>query len=343
MKKRLFAILSLFALLFTCALAALPAAAEDTDVPEAPKPVYYPKGTVLLNETLLTAAEDFSKNFRVGFGEATYEWNAENGRVRFAATKNTVLDIEALPEGLDFYTISADLYLTESTFNGAVLLGMGINTADKWSRGTYFQMNIPSSGEGDVLMYVNNYDAEGKNVNGGGSTTKKVYEAGYTIGVSKVNVTIKVGLDFVRFYFDGNQIFMIAKEHLTYPSAKPFFILRQNSTLEIDNLTVWSGTGDADPGKVIGDVDPIPEPDTEAPPVTDAPTDAPTQAPTEAPTTAPEQPSENPTGSQETPAGETTGAAEKPSAGCASGVIGVLPILFIAAGATVLAKRKEER
>ncbi|MDY3862881.1 MAG: hypothetical protein SOZ51_02145, partial [Eubacteriales bacterium] len=110
MKKRLFAILSLFALLFTCALAALPAAAEDTDAPEAPKPVYYPKGTVLLNETLLTAAGDFSKNFRVGFGEATYEWNAETGRVRFAATKNTVLDIEALPEGLDFYTISADLY-----------------------------------------------------------------------------------------------------------------------------------------------------------------------------------------------------------------------------------------
>lgn len=165
MKTRIFPLLLLAAILVTATV--FPASAK------APEAVQYPEGTVLLDEARLTAAADFSKNFKVGAGVATYGWNAETGRVRVKSTKNTVLDIEAIPNLPAEYTVSADLYLTESTFNGAVLLGMGINTADAWSRSAYFQMNIPSGGTGDAVMYINNYDQSGNQNSGGGSSTKR--------------------------------------------------------------------------------------------------------------------------------------------------------------------------
>ena len=249
MKTRIFPLLLLAAILVTATV--FPASAE------APEAVRYPEGTVLLDEARLTAAADFSKNFKVGAGAATYGWNAETGRVRVKSTKNTVLDIEAIPNLPAEYTVSADLYLTESTFNGSVLLGMGINTADAWSRSAYFQMNVPSSGTGDVVMYINNYDQSGNQNSGGGSSTKKLYEAGYKIGESHVNVMIQVSAEKVIFFYDGTLYRTLDRSSLAYPDANPFFILRTNSTLEIDNLTLWAGTKDANPEKTAATGTPI--------------------------------------------------------------------------------------
>ena len=249
MKMRIFSLLLLAAILVTATVFPTSAA--------SPEAVRYPEGTVLLDEARLTAAADFSKNFKVGSGAAACDWNAETGRVRVKSTKDTVLDIEAIPALPAEYTISADLYLTESTFNGSVLLGMGINTADAWSRSAYFQMNIPSGGTGDVVMYINNYNQSGKQNSGGGSSTKKVYEAGYKIGESHVNVMIQVSAEKVTFYYDGTLYRTLDRSSLAYPDANPFFILRTNSTLEIDNLTVWAGTRDANPEKTAATGTPI--------------------------------------------------------------------------------------
>ena len=141
MKKRVFfATLSALMLLAMIAVSVFPSFAADA--------VYYPNGTIILNEDLLNGAENFADNFSVNEdGEATYSWNEETGRVRVESTKNTVLDLEAIPEGLDYYTISADLYLTETTYtSGSVIFGMGINSGKAWSRSLYFQMNLPAGG-----------------------------------------------------------------------------------------------------------------------------------------------------------------------------------------------------
>ena len=341
MKKRaFFAILSVLMLLSMIAVSVFPSLAANA--------VYYPNGTIILNEDILNASENFADQFSIDEkGEATYSWNEETGRVRVESTKNTVLDLEAIPKGLDYYTISADLYLTETTYtSGSVIFGMGINSGKAWSRSLYFQMNLPAGGaDGEVKIYVNNYNSEGANINGGGSATERVYEPGYKMGESKVNVTIKVGTDFVRVYYDDIAMFTVAKEQVAYQEGNPFFMLRANSTLEIDNLLVYAGNGDPAPDKVIGEVESIENPETEAPPTT---TPEPTTEPDdddETDATTAGRTTEIPTEEPPTP-GEGTDATEEPaSEGCGSSIgVGLLGIgaMASAACAVVCGRKRDE-
>lgn len=342
MKKRvIFAMLSVSMLITLIVISVIPGFAADA--------VYYPNGTIILDETLLNpTAEGFSEKFSVGAGEATCSWNAESGRVKLEATKNTVLNLNAIPEGLDNYTISADLYLTASTYTkGAVLFGMGINSASQWSRGLYFQINLPSTG--DVVMYVNNYNEEGSNINGGGSSTKTVLDGGYTIGTSKINVTIKVGTEMVRVYYNDNLMFTIAKEHLAYKSGNPFFIVRQDSTLEIDNLLVYSGTGEPDFDKVIGEVGSIDAPETDEPPITtDSDTtetkEPPVSQTTERETQRPAAPTDESKPVTDSETNPETDVQTPKSSGCQSGIgMGLLVIGTVATGAcAICGKRKND-
>ena len=341
MKKRVFfATLSALMLLAMIAVSVFPSFAADA--------VYYPNGTIILNEDLLNGAENFADNFSVNEdGEATYSWNEETGRVRVESTKNTVLDLEAIPEGLDYYTISADLYLTETTYtSGSVIFGMGINSGKAWSRSLYFQMNLPAGGaDGEVKIFVNNYDGEGKNVNGGGSATERVYEGGYKTGESKVNVTIKVGTEFVRVYYDDVAMFTVAKDQVAYQEGNPFFMLRANSTLEIDNLLVYAGNGEPDPDKVIGEVDPIENPETEAPATTTT-TEQTTQTTEEDETeaTTAGRTTETPTEEPTAPGSETAAPEEPSSGGCGSSIgAGLLGIGSMASAAcAVVCGRKRD-
>ena len=353
----------LFAWILVCAIVATMVSAlpiftfADDPAPQTVTPVYYPNGTVYLNEVMIAAmsAEQLANAFKAGYGDGAPVWNAEAGKLELKGTSNTFVDIHAVDQALvmENYTISADLCIKETTFSGKVLMGMGINSgsADGWNHGFYWQCNFASDQTGDVELYVNNYNQEAKMVNGGGSPTKKIYASnGYKIGQDVIHVEIKVGTELVQVFYDDVAHFTIEKSKIPYEIGLPFFMIRGNTTLAVDNLLIYSGTGDADPEKTISNTQPISEPEgapTEEEESTTVPESVTQPAPesTAAPvttispvtTTAPE--TTNAPGS-----GEETTAEPTPKSGCKSSLgFGLLSLVLIGCfGSVVFGKKKEQ-
>ncbi len=323
------------------------------DESAATTPVYYPNGTVYLNESMISAmtADQLAEAFVAGFGAGTTTWNAETGKLEIATTTNTFMDIHAVDQALvlENYTIAADLCVQSTTFEGKVLMGMGINSAsaDGWNHGFYWQCNFQSTETGDVELYINNYDKDAKQQNGGGSKTKTIYSAnGYKIGETVIHVEIKVGTEMVQVLYDGNPYFTFEKEKLTYDTGLPFFMIRGNTTLAVDNLLIYSGTGDVDPVKTISNTQPISEPESasgEQESSEDVTTEADVQTEESVVTTTAEDVT------TETPDDETTAATEdettaatEEKGGCQSVMGSGLILLIACIGIGGLAVRKKE-
>ncbi len=329
----------------------------DEPEPATPTPVYYPNGTVYLNETMIAAMSEteLADAFKTGFGDGTPVWNAETGKLEISTTTNTFMDIHAVDPSLvmENYTISADLCVKETTFSGNVLMGMGINSAsaDGWNHGFYWQCNLQSSQTGDVIFYINNYNKDSININGGGSSTKKIYATdGYKIGETVIHVEIHVGTEMVVVTYDENDTlyFTIAKDKLAYATGLPFFMIRGNTTLAVDNLLIYSGTGDADPEKTLSNTQPIAAPENapadedetgenSAPAATES--QAPATSAKPAATTAPIT-----TAAPETTAAPSTETDPAPAkkGGCSSTVgAGLLSLVLVGCfGGAVVSKKK---
>ena len=206
---------------------------------EAPAALSYADGTVIVNETLLQNADDLSEWFSAPIAgtSVTPSWNAETGRVKLTSgSGNTVVNLTHFPIGMTEYTISADLYVLSGDSS---LAGMGINSAGIWSRGFYLQLNAPNS-----RVYLNNFGTDGKQKTGQSGGWKNLAET-YTVGTSKVSVKFIVKNGTVTVYYDDTLIGTenLSMTNLAYDANYPFFLMRGNSVLELDNLTVYaSGT-----------------------------------------------------------------------------------------------------
>lgn len=343
MKKTKIASIALAALLLLAAFAALFVAAEDST---AVTPVYYPNGTVILSENELKTATDMTKYFSTNVADSTLysiSWNDETDRLKISTTKALVTDMIAVPKNLLNYTICADLYLTENNHGDNALFAMGINSVQTWSRSTYFQYNVYLETEGKYWM--NNYAADGSQGAGKASGSEEKYELGRVVPV-KIVVTPQI----ITVFYNDVLFSQLKTDKLAYEfgTGSPFFMQRQNTTLEVDNLVIYSGTGEPDYTKTMANQQPLTEPETEAPADTDPPA-------TEPPATDPVQtdPQDSDTTSKpddtKAPAGESSSESTSSAAddgnkksGCGS-VIGIGAVGVAAALGAVFAGASRRR
>lgn len=344
MKKTKIASIALAALLLLAAFAALFVAAEDTSDETAI--VYYPNGTVIFQESDFKNAADLSTLFKVATGsDVQISFNTETDRLQIVApSNNTVVDMIGVPKNIGNYTMVADLYLTGNDFGNNALFGIGINSGSAWSRSSYFQCNVYTA---DPAKYwFNNYNPDGTGGAGGaGAVAAEKYELG-----TKVTVKIVVTPETVAVYYNDTFLSILKTEKLGYElgSGSPFFLQRGKTTLEIDNLLIYSGTGEPDYTKTMANQQPLTEPETEAPAETDPPA-------TEPPATDPVQtdPQDSDTTSKpedtKAPAGESSSESTSSAAddgnkksGCGS-VIGIGAVGVVAALGAVFAGASRRR
>lgn len=243
----------LLCVLMLSALVLIPISAEDAP----PSNVYYPNGTIILDESMIK--DDLESAFEHHTGSSTATWNTETDRLQLSANASAagIVELVQYPEGLDYYTVSADLYLTVNEYGNRALLAMGINSGNKWNTGCYFQLYVYNDGSKPGI-FIMNYDINGQYAT---SAIAKELEADYEYGVTKLSVKITVDEDFVNFYVNDTYFSTIKKTKLGVQSGNPFFLIRNECTMEVDNLLIYSGVTAPDYDKVIGNVGPINAPD----------------------------------------------------------------------------------
>lgn len=230
-----------------------PSALHAKDVqPSATLPsVYYPNGTVILDESMYK--DHLRQYFSVASvsnttsANATLSWDTANDRLSIkAGTNNGNVNIIGIPDGLTNYTVSADLYLTgENGSNANERLILGVNSGYKWSTGTYFEAQYSSSSQ---KLYFNP----------GGTGSYNIAGPAYALN-TRIPVKIVVTEESVTMYGGESltKIGTIAKEKLGSVSGTVFLGLRQNSTMAVDNLRIVAGTTDEEIAKTPVSTSPI--------------------------------------------------------------------------------------
>lgn len=323
-----------------------PVAPEEKE--ETVDPVYYPNGTVILSEDLFKGAVDTSFKKHTGGNVA---WDEEKGRlvIESGAATSGVYTMVTVPKGLDHYTISADLYLTENHHGNNALFAMGINSADAWSTGTYAQLNLRGTMTDGVFtvnetdpatVWINNYD---KTCTGKTKSVSK--NLNYDVG-QKLTVKIVVEPDVVTFFVNDSFMTAILKSNLGVEHGHPMFLLRQNCVLEVDNLIVYSGTGDIPDGsKTILNTDPIdaPEKEGEDEPVTDESGEDDNREEDGPGEDDRDEDNGQQTGTEQPESSGTQATEpEKPNSGCASVVGGSAFVAVILASVAFMIRKKED-
>lgn len=220
--------------------ATLLASAETTFTDAVEK---YGEGKVFFSEADFKNDVSCFKPNTTNASKYSITFNSEKDwlEISTVAGYSAVTDITAIPADLDNYTICADLYMIGKNYTGDnALFGMGVNSASAWSKSTYFQQNVQTSGGN---CYINNYNSAGKSTNGKTFTSSTPYTLG-----TKLSLKIAISTTDVSFYLNGTLLHTIAKENLgyAYGNGSPFFIQRENTTIAIDNLMAYAGTGDPD-------------------------------------------------------------------------------------------------
>ncbi len=292
--------------------------------------VYYPDGTIILNEDMIKA--DVAGNVKSAtVKDATkysFTWNEANGKLKMSTTGgNMVAELVKVPAGLDHYTITGKFTMLENNWGNKAMMGLGINSAGAWSKSTYVDAQIFNNGDYPKI-YVDSTNIEGAGSAGRGNVTMSDR---YVYGTTEYTFKIVVEVDCVSFYVNDTFISIMMKAAVPYPANVPTIILRDKCTIEIDDLMVYSGTGSPDPTKVIGQVDPIPAPEST---VGSTSSDT-TEATTEATTTTPE--------ATTTKATTTAATTEEKKSGCGSSLgMGIVAIATAVCTTGVVCRRKRK-
>lgn len=242
---------------------------DDSDKPEELQTVYYPDGTVIFSENdLKSDSADMSKLFTTNEGDASkysITWNTETDRLSISAKSSMVTDITAVPKNLGYYTISADLYLTENNTGESnnAIFGMGINSASTWSRSTYFQYNVKmgtDTTDGSTAYYVNNYDSTGTS---SGIKASATNQPEYDVNTTQISLKIQVSDETVMIFLNDRFLGVLKLENLAYElgTGSPWFFQRGNTTIEVDNLLVYAGMTAPDYEKTMANQTPLSAPD----------------------------------------------------------------------------------
>ncbi len=304
-------------------------------LPSEPDKVYYPNGTIILNEDMIKA--DVAGNVQSATVSDTskysFTWNDTTGKLQMTSTGgNMVAELVKVPAGLDNYTITGKFTMISNEYGNKAMMGLGINSAKAWSRSSYVSAQIYNNGD-LPKVYVDSFKIDGTAQAGDSGRGNITMDKAYVYGETEYTFKIIVEPNIVTYWCNDEYIAMSPKDALPYPANVPTIILRDKCTIEIDDLMVYSGSGDPDPSKVIGEVDPIPEPesatspDTTAPETTAAPGDDDNETTEKADVTNNDAATEADT--------------EEESSGCGSAVgVGVLAISTAVCAVGVVLRRK---
>ena len=311
-------------------------------------PVYYPSGTVILNEDILKANTDkFKVTYQTGklSGTAKTSWNEQTGRLVVTGDTgaNAMYRYVPFPESLDYFTLTADLYLVENNYGSNVLFQIGTRNPNmEWGKGNFIQVyvNYKENGAETLKDKAQMCDMGGAE----GNVTSPVVELGTEVDVgTKITVKIVMDDDKAHYYVNDTWIYSMKSSKMGNSYGDLFFATRNNVVWEIDNLQVWSGVGEPSADKTILNTEPCAEKDV--PPAT--PEDTEPNPPAggnnnENTNTETDNNTQNTENNTETnnATGNDTGAAEE--GGCASAIAAPIMLVVLAAAVPMAIKKRKE-
>ena len=193
-------------------------------------PVYYPNGTVILNEDILKPnASAFEVAYQNGQkkGSATTYWNEDTGRlvVKGDTAANAIFRYKPFPESLDYFTITADLYLVANNYGKNVLFQIGTrNPHMEWGHGNMIQLYVnydeAENGKDKAQVVDKGYDA---------AITSSVVELGSDIDVgAKISIKIVVNEKIAEYYVNDTWIYSVKVDKFSNSYGDLFFATRPN-------------------------------------------------------------------------------------------------------------------
>lgn len=321
-----------------------PTTPVDPDAPLDPTPVFYPNGTVILNEEILKKNLDKIKLYGMNgnrLSSASVAWNNETGRLQLTSdtSVNTHFMFTSVPAGLDYFTMTADFYLTRNDVGNNVLIQMGYrNPNNTWGQGNFIQFYLYNDGTTRDKAQMVDKGPEGNTVSTAITFDQSLIGSD---GTQKVTLKIVVDDKIANYYINDSFIHAMKVSKMQFSYGVPFIVCRNNITVEVDNYMIWSGVGEPDTTKTIENTQPCVQkdlPETEpSTPVTTEPS-----VTTKTPVTAAPSPAEKP-GTTGKPEAETTGDQNKKrKSGCSSVVSGSIAVLAVIGCVPIVVCRKRK-
>lgn len=323
-----------------------PTTPDDPVEPVNNDPVYYPAGTVILNEEILKKNLD---QFRLigqngsRVNSAKVVWNDETGRLQLTSdtSVNTHFFFQWIPTGLDYFTMSADFYLTRNDFGNNVLVQMGYrNPEENWGQGNFIQFYLYNDGTTKDKAQMVDKGPDGNTISSALTFDKSLLGED---GTGKITLRIVVDDKIANYYINDTFIHAMKVSKMQFSYGVPFIVCRNNITVEVDNLMIWSGVGEPDASRTVENTQPcetkdLPVEETSevvttgaAPVTTDRPGSGTENAPVDS--TAPVSGTPETTGNKD---------ADPPKSGCASALGGVFAVLATVGCAPIALCRKRK-
>lgn len=269
-------------------------------------------------------ATDLSEIFRFVSGSGEVSRNDETGRIRLTSTGTAAALIEfaQLPPQAVGFSIEADVYMTENNHGDNAIFQVGVFSQKKPGRGFLLQ------------QYVNATSAASKynisNTDGTKTKSTAYTQTEYRLN-DRVSVKIKIASDYSEVSYNGTLLYTCRTSALNVRDGNPFFMLRQNCTLEVENVNVLRLTDKTTEETTAESLTDVPTGEA-----TGVPTNEATKAPTDAPVTGTPAP-----GTAHT---ETTDDAKRETDGCQSalrrdGMLVLLIGIGLTAGRKLLQKK----
>ena len=223
-------------------------------------PVYYPSGTVILNEDILKANTDkFSITYQNGQsnGSAKTLWDEQKGRLVLEgdSSANAMYRYKPFPESLDYFTLTADVYFVENNYGENVLLQVGLRNPDMlWGQGNFIQIYVNYDKDDtktkDKAQMIDKGGADG-------NVVANPVDLGTEIDVgSKITLKIVFDEDIASYYVNDQWLYSMKIQKIGSSYGDLFFATRPNVKWEIDNLMIWSGVGEPSADKTILNTEP---------------------------------------------------------------------------------------
>ena len=246
------------------------------------------------------------------------------------------------PESLDYFTLTADLYLVENNYGSNVLFQVGTRNPNmEWGKGNFIQVyvNYKENGAETLKDKAQMCDMGGAE----GNVTSPVVELGTGVDIgTKISVKIVMDDDKAHYYINDTWIYSMKSSKMGHTYGDLFFATRNKVVWEVDNLKVWSGVGEPTEDKTILNTEPCAEKDV--PPAT--PEDTEPTPPsggnenTNTETNNNTQNTENNTATDNNATGNDTAATEE--SGCASVIAAPIMLVALAAAVPMVVKKRKE-
>ena len=339
--KKITAILMTLLMLVSSMSIIISAEGEPEEAP-SPDPVYYPNGTVIVNEDIVKNNID---KFKITYqaesttNSAVVSWNDETGRLVITGDekKNIMVEFTEYPEALDYYTITADLYLTTNDFGKNVLIQMGSRNPNMtWGHGNLIQLYIDYDeiGGKDKAQMVDKGPL--------GNTVSSAVELGTELTVgSKLSLKIVVDDKIANYYINDTFINAMKVDKMQFIYGNLFFAIRSKVVVEVDNLMVYSGVGEPNAEKTILNTQPISAPDIPAEPEPTPDNNPTNNTPADNDDNNTEVQETTDAGTIESKSEETTEAAEETS-GCGATVTSMAIVSIVGVAATMTKKKRRK-